>query len=103
MELANDRGFAKLLRAKHQQRMVDEAAKPLESYRQEELEHMRLNFFGFDSSYHVARYNFVHRLPRSRTPLHLATHRARTLSERTPASTESVRVKKALIDDRESA
>ena len=75
MELANDRRFAKLLRAKHQQRMVDEAAKPLESYRQEELEHMRLNFFGFDSSYHVARYNFVHRLPRSRTPLYLATHR----------------------------
>ena len=103
MELANDRGFATLLRAKHQQRMVDEAAKPLESYRQEELERMRLNFFGFDSSYHVARYNFVHRLPRSRTPLHLATHRARTPSERTPASTESVRVKKALIDDRESA
>src|SRR5208283_4833223 len=42
MELANDRGFAKLLRAKHQQRMVDEAAKPLESYRQEELERMRV-------------------------------------------------------------
>jgi len=76
LDLANDRGFAKLLRAKRQQRMVDEATKPLETYRQEELERMRLNFFGFDSSYHVARYNFVHKLPRSRTPLHLATHRA---------------------------
>jgi len=36
---------------------------------------MRLNFFGFDPSYHVARYNFVHRVPHSRTPLHLALHR----------------------------
>ena len=38
---------------------------------------MKLNFFGFDSSYHVARFNFVHKVPRSRTPLHLAPHRVR--------------------------
>jgi len=36
---------------------------------------MKLNFFGFDPSYHVARYHFVHKLPRSRTPLWLARHR----------------------------
>ena len=29
---------------------------------------MRLNFYGFDPSYHVARYNFIHKVPKSRTP-----------------------------------
>ena len=38
---------------------------------------MRLNFYGFDPSYHVARYSFVHRRPHSWTPLHLARHRRR--------------------------
>ena len=38
---------------------------------------MKLNFFGFDPSYHVARYHFVHKVPRSRTPLWLARHRRR--------------------------
>ena len=41
---------------------------------------MKLNFFGFDPSYHVARYNFVYKVPRSRTPLWLATHRRRGTS-----------------------
>jgi hypothetical protein len=36
---------------------------------------MKLNFYGFDPSYHVARYHFVHRLPHAWTPLHLARHR----------------------------
>ena len=76
-DLANDQGFARLLRAKHRQRSADEATRPLETYRQQELERMQLNFFGFDSSYHVARYNFVHKLPHSRTPLYLAPHRIR--------------------------
>jgi putative two-component system hydrogenase maturation factor HypX/HoxX len=38
---------------------------------------MRLNFFGFDTSYHVARLNFITAIPKSRTPLHLARHRQR--------------------------
>ena len=38
---------------------------------------MRRNFFGFDPSYHVARYHFVSKVPRSRTPLWLARHRSR--------------------------
>jgi putative two-component system hydrogenase maturation factor HypX/HoxX len=37
---------------------------------------MKLNFYGFDPSYHVARYHFVFKLPKSRTPLYLAAHRA---------------------------
>jgi putative two-component system hydrogenase maturation factor HypX/HoxX len=55
---------------------VDEARKPLETYRAEELERMKQNFFGFDPSYHVARDHFVRKVPRSRTPLHLARHRS---------------------------
>jgi len=53
----------------------DEFNKPLKLYREEELEKMRLNFFGFDPSYHVARYNFTYDVPHSRTPKHLAVHR----------------------------
>jgi putative two-component system hydrogenase maturation factor HypX/HoxX len=55
----------------------DEADKPLDDYRSEELTRLRLNFYGFDPSYHVARYNFMHKIPKSRTPLTLARHRSR--------------------------
>ena len=55
---------------------MDETAKPLDKYREEELERMKLNFYGFDPSYHVARYHFVHKLPKARTPYYLASHRA---------------------------
>jgi putative two-component system hydrogenase maturation factor HypX/HoxX len=64
-----------LLRAKQQRRQRDEAAKPLAAYRNEELAHMRRNFYGFDPSYHVARSNFVHRVAPSWTPRHLCLHR----------------------------
>ncbi len=58
-------------------RVRDEAERPLAAYREAELARMRLNFYGFDPSYHVARYHFVHKTPSSWTPLHLATHRRR--------------------------
>jgi putative two-component system protein, hydrogenase maturation factor HypX/HoxX len=64
-----------LLDAKRARRGRDERAKPLARYRDEELEQMQLNFYGFDPSYHVARYHFVHRVPHAWTPLHLARHR----------------------------
>ena len=73
--LASDPELARLLAEKQQRRRRDEAAKPLAQYRAEELERMQLNFYGFDPSYHVARYNFVYRRPHSWTPLHLARHR----------------------------
>ena len=82
IELAGDASFSRLLEAKNRRRADDEAAKPLERYREEELERLRLNFFGFDSSYHVARYNFVRKVPRSRTPLYLAKHRDRSAASR---------------------
>jgi putative two-component system protein, hydrogenase maturation factor HypX/HoxX len=37
---------------------------------------MHRNFYGFDPSYHVARYHFVHKLAHAWTPRHLAVHRA---------------------------
>ena len=65
------------LAAKHRQRCIDEEVKPLAAYRAEELERMKLNFYGFDPSYHIARYNFVAKVPHSWTPRHLARHRTR--------------------------
>ena len=55
--------------------MIETFAKPLARYREEELEQMKRNFYGFDPSYHVARYNFVYKVPKSRTPLTIANHR----------------------------
>jgi putative two-component system hydrogenase maturation factor HypX/HoxX len=73
--LAHGPGLAARLQAKHAARGVDEARKPLATYRAEELARMRRNFFGFDPSYHIARSNFVRRVPHSWTPRHLAVHR----------------------------
>ncbi len=67
--------LAGLLQAKVRRRSADEAEKPLAAYREEELERMRRNFYGFDPSYHVARYHFVAKTPQSWTPRHLARHR----------------------------
>ena len=73
--LAAEPEFEARLAEKNRQRAADEALRPLAEYRAEELERMRLNFYGFDPSYHVARYNFVFKVPQSRTPLYLARHR----------------------------
>jgi putative two-component system hydrogenase maturation factor HypX/HoxX len=47
------------LRRKHERRLDDENAKPLASYRAEELQRMWVNFFGPDPAYHEARRRFV--------------------------------------------
>ncbi len=73
--LAADPAIDRLLAEKRARRARDEAAKPLDAYRAEELERMRLAFYGFDPSYHVARWRFITREPIVRTPLHLARHR----------------------------
>ncbi|MEW8627484.1 MAG: hydrogenase maturation protein [Candidatus Thiodiazotropha sp.] len=67
--------FAKRLHYKRARRTADELQKPLSQYREEELEQMKRNFYGFDPSYHIARYNFVHKIAKSRTPLTIARHR----------------------------
>ncbi len=74
-ELAAARDFATRLGDKRSRRATDEAARPLASWRAAELDHMRRNFYGFDPSYHVARWHFVRRTPMSWTPRHLARHR----------------------------
>ncbi|MFZ5714241.1 MAG: hydrogenase maturation protein [Bradyrhizobium sp.] len=79
---ASDRGFAARLADKKRRRAADEAEKPLQAYRDDELRRMRLNFYGFDPSYHVARYNFIHKVPKSRTPLTIAGHRSRRAAGR---------------------
>lgn len=75
LKLINQDDFNRQLEAKKHRRERDEAIRPLASYREEELEKMHLNFYGFDPSYHIARYNFIHKVQKSRTPLTLATHR----------------------------
>ncbi len=74
-ELAAPARFAPLLEEKRAGRARDESRRALSAYRAEELEHMRLNFYGFDPSYHIARHRFVYRTPHAWTPLHLAAHR----------------------------
>ncbi len=57
--IAHDPEFPSMLRTKRERRRDDEATKPLATYRAEELERMRVNFFGPDPAYHEARRCFV--------------------------------------------
>jgi putative two-component system hydrogenase maturation factor HypX/HoxX len=74
--LAADPALDRLLAEKHARRAHDESQKPLDAYRAEELERMQRAFYGFDPSYHVARWRFITHEPSARTPLHLARHRS---------------------------
>jgi putative two-component system hydrogenase maturation factor HypX/HoxX len=74
-ELAGGERFAGALQEKRARRALDEARRPLADYRSEELGRMRMNFFGFDPSYHIARHRFVYRTAHAWTPRHLARHR----------------------------
>ena len=51
------------LQDKRRRRVIDERAKPLEAYRQEELARCHQCFFGPDPAYHHARNSFVYKLP----------------------------------------
>ena len=73
--LAQAYNLAHRLQEKQRVRAADEAMRPLADYRKDELARMHRNFYGFDPSYHVARYHFVHKLPHAWTPRHLARHR----------------------------
>ena len=59
--LAQDPEFRAMLRKKHESRLDDENIKPLASYRAEELDRMKVNFFGPDPAYHEARRRFVYK------------------------------------------
>ncbi|MFT7774471.1 enoyl-CoA hydratase-related protein [Roseateles sp.] len=75
LALAVSHNLARRVAEKRAARSADEARRPLAAYRQDELSRMHRNFYGFDPSYHVARYHFVHKLPQAWTPRHLAVHR----------------------------
>ena len=82
----NDR-FTQILAEKGARRERDEQARPLADYRTDELARMRMNFYGFDPSYHIARHRFVYRTLHAWTPLHLAGHRRTGApAQREPAS-----------------
>ncbi len=70
-----DSSFEERLQQKNKLRAADESHKALADYRQQELARMKQNFYGFDPSYHIARYNFVYKVPKSRTPMTIARHR----------------------------
>lgn len=65
------------IHSKKTTRENDELKKPLLQYREEELANMKINFYGFDPSFHVARYNFVRNIVKSKTPLQIAIHRTK--------------------------
>jgi putative two-component system hydrogenase maturation factor HypX/HoxX len=75
--LANNPEYDSLLADKLARRARDEQTKSLAAYREEELEHMRRNFYGEDPSYHRARQAFVCQTKPAHTPPHLARHRRR--------------------------
>ncbi len=75
LDLATADDYAARLAHKEARLRHDAAVRPLQAYRDDELAHMRLNFYGFDPSYHVARHRFVHHTPQAWTPRHLALHR----------------------------
>ncbi len=85
--LATGDEFTRALASKRARRALDEQVRPLAAYRADELARMRMNFYGFDPSYHIARHRFVNRTPHAWTPLYLATHRrAGSGTPREPAS-----------------
>lgn len=81
-QMVGSPAFGARLEHKKMRRLADEQHKPLQQYREEELGKMNLNFYGFDPSYHIARYNFVYKVPKSRTPLTIARHRRRDAQQR---------------------
>lgn len=75
LALAVSQNLARRVAQKQAARSTDETLRPLADHRKDELSRMHRNFYGFDPSYHVARYHFVHKLPHAWTPRHLAAHR----------------------------
>jgi putative two-component system hydrogenase maturation factor HypX/HoxX len=60
--VAGDDRFGRRLEHKRRRRAFDEAVKPLQTYRDEELARSRECFFGPDRGYHQARRRFVYKL-----------------------------------------
>ncbi len=74
-EFVNSPEFGRFIKKKIKERTDPKWEEEIEKARRHELEMMKLNFYGFDTSYHIARYYFVYRKPHFRTPPYLAIHR----------------------------
>lgn len=72
LQLAATTGLGRRIAQKKTQRERDEAAKPLQQYRDEELAHMRRNFWDAGEAYPALRAAFVRKVKPPRTPEHLA-------------------------------
>ncbi|WP_299787127.1 hydrogenase maturation protein [uncultured Shewanella sp.] len=81
-ELAAEHQFEQLLANKCQMRDLDEALKPLASYRQEELARMEECFWGEGSQYHEKRRNFVFKIACAATPAHLINYSDKEIKKR---------------------
>lgn len=81
--LAQSNNFEKILESKGLRRSHDEFVKPLKYYRQEELKHMREDFFKPNMPYHPARKQFVYKTPAAGTPERLASHRRNPAADHT--------------------
>lgn len=73
--LAQSNNYQKILESKLKRRSYEEFVKPLKYYRQEELRHMREEFFRPNSSYHPSRKQFIYKVNATETPKRLALHR----------------------------
>ncbi len=73
--LAQSNHYEKILESKVLKCSHDEFVKPLKYYRQEELKHMREDFYKPNTPYHPARKQFVYKTPANGTPERLAHHR----------------------------
>ena len=62
-ELANQDNYDRLLCAKVKGRETDERARPLQAYRDAELQKMFRQFYDSDSTYHKLRRRFVQKIP----------------------------------------
>ncbi|MEY2516101.1 MAG: putative two-component system protein hydrogenase maturation factor HypX/HoxX [bacterium] len=62
LRLARDPLLQRVLDDKRERRLADDRAKPLQTYRNEEMARSHESFFGAGSRYHSARRRFVHKL-----------------------------------------
>lgn len=95
--LAQDSEYRSSIVEKLKRRLEDELVKPLANYRAEELERMRVNFFGPDPAYHEARRRFVFKgspptcLATKSTSLTRRNHTSKTLRKIGPTASAGTR------------
>ena len=74
-ELANSDEYYDLLDKKVETRQKEESIKPIQKYRDEELQHMYKSFYDANSEFNRLRCEFVYKVTPKHTPKRLAHHR----------------------------